>query len=157
MTLKIRDTGGTLRTITALKIRDASGTLRTIAALKVRDAVGTLREVFAPGGGGGGVGTLDVAISPPSSDTSSISSSYTKAFTVTYTGTATAIVWGSEFGAATITAGQGTATCSFRLYDPGGGAFASIYCDVTVGGVTERAYASMSHFDNDNNKQQNAL
>ncbi len=51
--LKVRDSDGTLRTVTALKARDSDGTLRTIISAKVRDADGTLREFFTAGGGPG--------------------------------------------------------------------------------------------------------
>lgn len=53
--LQLRDSGGTLRTITTLQMRDAGGTLRTIASLYVRDSGGTLRQVFSAAGGGSGL------------------------------------------------------------------------------------------------------
>jgi hypothetical protein len=146
--LKIRDAGGTLRTIVGLKIRDAGGTLRTIADLKVRDAGGTLRTVFTSGGGGG----TSVWIDPPSSDTASTTETYhAEDFTVGYSGgvAPTSYAWGvvsSSGGSASVLSGATTATARLRLSDSdGGGATAEFYCDVTISGVVYRAFCSMAH------------
>lgn len=44
--IRMRDSGGTLRTITQIRMRDAAGTLRTITRVRMRDESGTLRIVF---------------------------------------------------------------------------------------------------------------
>lgn len=46
MGIRLRDSGGTLRTITRVRARDSGGTLRTIQQIRARDASGTLRTVF---------------------------------------------------------------------------------------------------------------
>ncbi len=48
--LRVRDSGGTLRTITQLRMRDAGGVLRTITKIRARDAGGVLRIVYDPSG-----------------------------------------------------------------------------------------------------------
>lgn len=48
--IRMRDAGGTLRTITQLRMRDAGGTLRTISRVRMRDASNTLRIVYDPSG-----------------------------------------------------------------------------------------------------------
>lgn len=48
--LRVRDSGGTLRTITQLRARDAGNTLRTITRIRTRDASNTLRTVYDPAG-----------------------------------------------------------------------------------------------------------
>lgn len=45
--IRMRDGGGTLRTITRIRMRDAAGTLRTISQIRMRDGSGTLRTVFS--------------------------------------------------------------------------------------------------------------
>ena len=44
--IRLRDSGGTLRTITRIRMRDSGGTLRTISRVRMRDSGGTLRTVF---------------------------------------------------------------------------------------------------------------
>jgi hypothetical protein len=48
--LRLRDSGGTLRTITQLRMRDSGGTLRTISRVRLRDANNVLRIVYEPSG-----------------------------------------------------------------------------------------------------------
>jgi hypothetical protein len=45
--VKIRDSGGTSRTITRIRMRDETGTLRTIQRIRIKDSTGTLRTVFS--------------------------------------------------------------------------------------------------------------
>ncbi len=44
--IRIRDGGGTLRTITRIKMRDGEGLLRTIQRIRIRDASNVLRTVY---------------------------------------------------------------------------------------------------------------
>ncbi len=44
--IRIRDDGGTLRTIIRIRMRDADGVLRTISRVRGRDTSGTLRTFF---------------------------------------------------------------------------------------------------------------
>lgn len=44
--MRMRDTAGTLRTITRVRMRDAAGVLRTIQRIRMRDAAGVLRTVY---------------------------------------------------------------------------------------------------------------
>jgi hypothetical protein len=46
MTIKIRDSGNTLRTITRIRVRDAGNVLRTIQRVRIRDAGNVLRTVW---------------------------------------------------------------------------------------------------------------
>jgi hypothetical protein len=46
MTLKVRDSGATSRTITRIRVRDASGTMRDIQRVRGRDASSTLRTLW---------------------------------------------------------------------------------------------------------------
>lgn len=55
--VRIRDAGGTLRTITRIRMRDEGGTLRTIQRIRVRDASNILRTVYQ---------SMTVAASPTS-------------------------------------------------------------------------------------------
>jgi SprB repeat len=77
--IRIRDTGGTLRTVTRIRARDDQGTLRTIQRVRVRDAGGILRTVFQ----------YLVATVSPSSLTASAATA-----TITTTGSATVTVTG---------------------------------------------------------------
>ena len=45
--IRMRDAGGTLRTITQIRMRDAGNVLRTITQVRMRDAGGTLRTVWS--------------------------------------------------------------------------------------------------------------
>lgn len=44
--VRIRDSGGTLRTCTRIRMRDAGNVLRTIQRIRIRDAGGALRTVW---------------------------------------------------------------------------------------------------------------
>jgi hypothetical protein len=44
--LRVRDSGGTLRTITQFRVRDDTNVLRTITRIRVRDANNVLRVVY---------------------------------------------------------------------------------------------------------------
>lgn len=57
--IRVRDAGGTLRTITRIRLRDATGTLRTISRIRGRDTSGTLRTFFD---------SLSVTVSPSTAD-----------------------------------------------------------------------------------------
>lgn len=46
MGIKIRDSGGTLRTITQIRMRDAGNVLRTIKRVRIRDSGNVLRTVW---------------------------------------------------------------------------------------------------------------
>ena len=48
--IRMRDDGGTLRTITRIRARDDGGTLRTITRVRVRGPDNVLRTVFDPAG-----------------------------------------------------------------------------------------------------------
>ena len=48
--IRLRDTGGTLRTLTRIRMRDAGGTLRTITRIRMRDQNNVLRTVYDPSG-----------------------------------------------------------------------------------------------------------
>lgn len=54
--IRIRDGGGTLRTLSRVRMRDGAGVLRFIKRIRVRDGGGTLRTVWQ---------ALDVSVSPP--------------------------------------------------------------------------------------------
>lgn len=141
MVWKVRDPAGTLRTVVDAKMRDSAGTLRTLVG-KIRDGAGTLRTFHtatpAP------TGTF---ITPESTSTSSVTSgSHTASFTVTHPAGAATYVWGATNGV--VVSGGTTATASLRVSDPTRDdfpEFASFYCDVTISGVTTRAYCTMEH------------
>jgi hypothetical protein len=46
----MRDSGGTLRTMTQIRLRDAGNTLRTVSRIRMRDAGNVLRVVYDPSG-----------------------------------------------------------------------------------------------------------
>ncbi len=144
MTLRVRDPGGTSRTLADFKVRDPGGASRTITSIKVRDAGNVQREVFA--GGAPPSSGINPTISPADSSTSGTFVCRNGVFTVSYTGVATAFAWGSSDGNAIVVGGQGTNTATFQICDDNGsGIFDQVYCDVTVGAATARAYATMSH------------
>lgn len=43
--MMVRDSAGTLRTVSAIRVRDAANALRTVAAISVRDTANVLRTV----------------------------------------------------------------------------------------------------------------
>ncbi len=57
--IRVRDAGGTLRTITRIRMRDAEGVLRNVTRVRGRDTSGTLRTYFEG---------LSVVISPSTAD-----------------------------------------------------------------------------------------
>ena len=58
--VKMRDTGGTSRTMTRIRMRDAGGTLRTMTRIRMRDQNNVLRTVYDPSG----ASTLSVVCAP---------------------------------------------------------------------------------------------
>jgi hypothetical protein len=48
--IRMRDSAGTLRTISQLRMRDSAGTLRTITRVRMRDPNNVLRTVYDPSG-----------------------------------------------------------------------------------------------------------
>lgn len=69
----MRDSGGTLRTITQLRMRDSGGTLRTITRVRMRDASNVLRTVYDPAG----TSTMSVTAPTPVHGTSAGSGTVT--------------------------------------------------------------------------------
>ena len=140
MGVKVRDSGGTLRTLAGIKVRDGGGTLRTIANMKIRDSGGTLRTVYTSGGGGG----TSIWIDPPYSDTSSSTMTYHAAdFTVGYSGgvVPTSYAWSVVSGTGTILSCAATATARLRCTT----GIAYFKCDVVISGTTYTAYVTMTH------------
>ena len=135
--LKVRDAGGTLRTITAFKVRDAGGTLRTLSFIKVRDAGGTLREVFTSGGGGGN----PTSISPGYYSSYGNNSVASHTFTASSTGgTPTSYSWGLLYGTGYISGPSNAASAVLQVYaGPLELESAVFYCDMVIGGITYRA------------------
>lgn len=44
--IRVRDNGGTLRTVARIRVRDETGALRTVQRVRMRDTSNTLRTVF---------------------------------------------------------------------------------------------------------------
>ena len=148
MSLKIRDAGGTMRTITAIKIRDAGGVVRTITSVKVRDTGGVLREVFTTGGGGGpGPGPNPAVITPSYASFSGKATFRAANFTASAgSETITSYSWGLIDGPGTVTAGGATATATLQVYAVAGDAVsATFFCDLLIGGTTYRAICGMDY------------
>lgn len=76
--IRVRDTAGTLRTLTRIRARDTGGTLRTITRIRVRDANNVLRIVWDPTG----ASTLSASASPDLVSASGTSGSMTTDTTV---------------------------------------------------------------------------
>ena len=154
MSLRIRDAGGTLRTVAAMRIRDASGTLRTIASGRIRDAAGTLREFLTSGGGGGGGGGPSVWADPASKSTfSSAALSSTFDFVANYSGSTapTSYAWSIVSvtgGTASIISGASTATARIRVTAAGSAEAVEAHakCVVTIGGTAYEAFVTFRHF-----------
>lgn len=58
--IRVRDSGGTLRTLTQIRARDSGGTLRTITRIRARDASNVLRIVWDTAG----TSTFSVTVTP---------------------------------------------------------------------------------------------
>lgn len=70
--IRIRDAGGTLRTVSRIRMRDADNNLRTIQRVRVRDASGILRTVYE---------AMTAALSPTSLSQTASTSTITTAGT----------------------------------------------------------------------------
>jgi hypothetical protein len=57
--VRVRDSGGTLRTLTRIRVRDSGGTLRTLTRIRVRDAGNVLRVVYDTTGASSFAATAD--------------------------------------------------------------------------------------------------
>ena len=144
--LKVRDTDGTLRTITAVKVRDVDGTLRTLAFIRVHDTDGTMREVFTAdsgggGGGGGGSSAGPTSITPASLYYSGKPYARSATFTASSSaGSPTSYAWGLLNGNGSVVAGASSATATLQVTAEAGEFNSStFFCDVTVGGTVYRA------------------
>lgn len=80
--VRVRDTGGTLRTLTRIRARDTAGTLRAITRIRARDASGAVRVVYDSTG----ASTFSASAAPGTVGGSGIGTATTTATTVTPTG-----------------------------------------------------------------------
>lgn len=134
--IRLRDTGGTLRTLTQIRARDTGGTLRTITRIRVRDQNNVLRVVYDSTG----ASTFSASASPASvhgtsSGTGTVSTNNT---TVTPTGgtapyTYAWTVLAYDNGVSPTIAGPTSATTGFTQTSVGPGEFysATFRCTVT--------------------------
>ncbi len=144
--LKVRDAGGTLRTITSLKVRDSAGVLRTITSAKVRDAAGVLREFFNSGGGGGGGNPA--SITPGFSFQTGKPASASASFTAHSSGSApTVFAWGVLDGQGYVSGPLNQATAVCVVYTSGAAEeVATFYCDMTIDGIVYRATCVFDYY-----------
>lgn len=146
MTLKVRDAGGVLRTITTVRVRDGGGILREIVSWKIRDGAGVLREIFTSGGGGGGGNPM--SITPGSRNTESTSYFNSKSFTAYSSGgVPSSYSWGVLSGPGSVTSGATAATAQLGVYADADDTptTALFYCDAVIAAVTYRATCSFTH------------
>lgn len=81
--IRVRDSGGTLRTLTQIRARDSGGTLRTITRIRARDASNVLRVVWDTAG----TSTFSVSAIPSSVGGSSMGTGTVTTTTTTATAT----------------------------------------------------------------------
>lgn len=134
--IRIRDAGGTLRTVAQLRMRDAAGTLRTITRVRVRDQNNVLRIVYDPAG----ASSLSASASPSIVHGTSMGSGTvsTNNTTVTPTGGTAPYTYAwtvieYDNGVSPTIAGPTSATTGFTQTSVGPGEFysATFRCTVT--------------------------
>ena len=148
MTVRAKDVGGTLRTITKITARDSIGAVRLITSAKMRGPDNVLRLVYS-----GGILTVTVAPSPVSK-TGGTSTGSRVLTTAIVTSTATGgtgpftYSWARTSGDATVTANTPTAaSTSFTatvLSDTSKLSTFTVTVTDTANGVTKQASVSVT-------------
>lgn len=124
---RVRDAGGTLRTVTRIRARDEAGNLRTITRIRMRDVSAILRTVWE---------ALASTISPTTLSQTGTTSQITTSGSATCTPAGTApftYFWGSDLTDDIIPLAPHAATTTFRhsAMLSGDSYGADFYCDVT--------------------------
>lgn len=143
--LRVNDTDGSSRTVSAVRVRDTDGTDRVLQFIRVLDADGvTSREVFTASGGPAPSGAV---ITPPYRTYSGKGYNRSATFTASSTdGTPTSFLWGVLDGNGTVAANGTTATATLQVYvDQGDTQTAVFFCDMVVAGVTSRATCQLTY------------